>query len=1107
MMKTIKALCSMGWFPILLGCLLFAACSDDDVVKKGDVVEGLPVSLKFTLTVPQLSEAPVTRASDAVETQLQQLALFFYKDDTNAPVFVKEIDNFGNGPLAEMGSQTNYFYEIEIPQDEGLTSGSYKLYAIANWNNAFCDIDLNECRGLSLNELKSRIISRLSSNNTLDLIGYTPMSGKFGPKDGDGEITLEPGENMFTGTDELIRLRRAVAKVTFKFESQEGVIFNPESYSIYNFSLSSTLLERTGWQDENGTKPGNPGELQYSGNDTFRDFEDLKFTDATPNEFTFYMLENVQHAIKTEGLTKALREKRDLKEDNTRGDFTYAPKNSTYIVVKGYYEGPGKKKEDGTYESNVSGNVSYTIQLGDFDETHGGVDNFTIRRNVKYIYTVKVAGVNNIITEAVATDADGEVQPGAEGDLIATGAQALSIPLDAHYEKVLLRIPSGVLENPLFYVNTPFSQTGREGIQPNAAGATITDDSKDCDWIHFAKPIENEDGTITFGMFNNGQGLVNIFGLLQELPNRPEDKADGEHYLVRNGYVYTTAYVDEYYYTKNPNGGPISLSDFINKPDRVMNICTTKSISLDGSSSYVAETIISFRQNAIYTMYPLSGITNPFGIEKKNEWSHMTRDTTTVDNDLTINEGWKNTQKLIGTASHDMSAVGYTFADGANKPTFSTGTITDPKPYIAVMTRNRDSDDNGVIDDDEMKWYIPARNQCLALWMGNNDLGDYRPYNASGLESETKVDGPAGLIHTSSGGKSLVWWAIEGASFGDQTESYDMRCVRNLNDDHYKEVPTQFSKCNNYIITVNGLSDNCLRTGMMTGEYSAGHTERMVDNRLPAAFEVAKNDLTVTTEGKEGDEYVPDVTIGEVETNRTSSGRVDPLYTVTYSIPLTISRVNGHKYYVNTSASLEGATEISGESYQGKAVVEHRASEITLSVKSRIYILAENGNYATISPTASSYWGTWTYSASKSTTVLNENKTVAGTTINTWDSNAIKALVNLAAANYTQEADGSDKGQWRVPNQRELGLMMVYNNDIGLGALRYASSTFFTAGESSKKTRPFQLDNSDTSNPFITLADVDVYYIRPVRDVTPETSSAKQNDSSYPNNGMGFGVE
>ena len=65
------------------------------------------------------------------------------------------------------------------------------------------------------------------------------------------------------------------------------------------------------------------------------------------------------------------------------------------------------------------------------------------------------------------------------------------------------------------------------------------------------------------------------------------------------------------------------------------------------------------------------------------------------------------------------------------------------------MSRNRDTNDDGKISDNELKWYVPARNQCIALWLGDNNLGSYRPYNATNLKNAKNVDGPEGVLFTS----------------------------------------------------------------------------------------------------------------------------------------------------------------------------------------------------------------------------------------------------------------------------------------------------------------------------------------------------------------------
>lgn len=483
-MRTIKNYVRAA-LPMLLGCLLFAACSDDDIAEKG-VKEGLPASLTFKMVVPDLDDAVVTRAGVEQETALNQLMFLFYKkSDTSKPAFAKVIDQLGQYSIgSDSKDESNRLYTVTIfsgdtdSNGNQLTSGEYYLYALANWQNGFCSYDAEGYASKSLDELKSAILARKSGDNVLDILNNTPMTGIYGRED--GSITINEGDNVLGGNDETrVHLRRAVAKVIFNIRTEQGITFTPERYSIYNYSQSSTLMERKGWEGEQGTKPGGLG---YSGNGSFSNFEDLAFADNSSNSFEFYMPENVQKA-KDSFTDVKMREKR---MSESKATFKYAPEKSTYIVIEGHYNGPGVNTEgaSGSYD----GDVKYTIQLGDFDGTRGGIDNFTIRRNVKYTYNVKVKGVNNIITEAEAKNFDDELQPGAEGDLVRMDDGTIKLDLDAHFERVLLKIPVKEFDNPMFYVNTPYSRTAK-GI---SADMTVADDSKDYKWIHFTKPQTGE---------------------------------------------------------------------------------------------------------------------------------------------------------------------------------------------------------------------------------------------------------------------------------------------------------------------------------------------------------------------------------------------------------------------------------------------------------------------------------------------------------------------------------------------------------------------------------------------------------------------------------------
>lgn len=1093
-----KHLCK-HWLPVLLGCLIFASCTEDELVNR--VEEGMPASLKLILTVPQANDANVTRATPDIESNINELALFFYKNGGSKPIVKK----FGSlEPTKKDGC--NYIYEIEVPVSDDLTSGNYLLYAIANWDNLFFQIPydtyIDKASGsvglenLTLDQLKEVVITRRTGNNNLDLMVRAPMSGKFGSWDGDGFITLQPGANDFTGqgSNNSIHLRRLLARVGVRITYPEDVEFTAESYSIYKFSCSSTLLERMGWNDDiKGTIPVN---LEYKGSGTFDKFEDMKFVDGTKDTLTFYMPENVQKMtgdkLKTFSDLEyaaqiAMREKRtDPNGTAIDRPFEYAPENSTYLVIKGHYKGPvsttSGKEED---KKTVTGDVTYTIQLGDFKAGRGGGDNFTLRRNTAYSYTVKITGVNSIVTEAGVETFGEETRPGAEGNLIQESSKSLIIPLDAHYEKVLLRIHKDMLKKPIFFVNTPFSATPKGGVDVNNV-SEIPEHSKDCNWIKFAKPIK-ENGKYDFGKYNKGEGLANVFDLVKEFYNINANSniTETDHCYVDGDSIYTTAYVDEYFYAEDPNDGSpsVPLEKFVNQPDRVMSICTSKLISVDGKSTYMVENIVSFTQCAIHTIYPLTtstndGTYNPFGIEKTNEWNadgNGLNRGTTDDSGLVLDNGWANTQKLISGATYP-SYAGYRF----NTPTdiYPEFHIDSEKPaaYIAAMSRNRDVDDNGTIDDDELKWYIPARNQCVTLWMGNRDLGVYRPYDADNLANKTggEVEGPDGLIHTSSSGNSKAWWAIEGASFGPNTDDnkLDMRCIRNLGtgSGQYKEVPSQLSYCLNNIITVTGLADNSIRKVTMRGEYAPFHKERELNNRIPAKFEVAKTDLEVS---------LPILNIeGQTSSIQRNGGVLSRTYA--YTVNLTITDIPD-----GTSIVASDGWTISSQSGSTYTFTQIFSDDNSVR-KFKVYAVANNIAYSAKTPiTCSNYTG-WTNST------IDFSPDATGTPTesvrSTFTADEIKALKDLAAANYSQVSDGKDKGQWRVPNQRELALIMSYVSNGSIDAsgfddnANYASSTFYTATKAGKNN-PFHIDEIK-SNPFITLSEMNnEFKIRPVRDV------------------------
>lgn len=910
---------------VLLAVLTIAACNNDELEE--NVPEGLPVSLRLSLAIPEAGAADMTRATDVQETSVEKVALLFYKkNQLQEPPVVVEITDMGNPTKI---SETNYKYTVEVPATE-LYSGEWYLYAIANYDKQFVSVTLDELKSMT----KAQIDEFCTGGSTeLDIVETAIlMSGKYEQEDADGTLTLRPSENELQG-DPCLVLRRLIAKTIFNFKGGDGVTFTPISYDLYNYSTSSTLMERTGWT---GSKATCPGALGYKANSgTLMEKKNIPIDGKS---FTFYTQENVQPDASITDYN--LREERVGDNDRT---FKNAPANATYVVVKGRYEGPG---ENG--QGSVTGDVQYTIHLGDFSES-GSNGNFTVRRNVKYTYDVTVKGVNNIIVEAKCEN--GTYQHGAEGDIIKKDDE-LTVHLDAHYEQVLfaLEINANISDYAL-QIKTPYNMATYTST--NAFPADATKAGGDYDWVEFGKPAT----TTTFQSYaklkSNGK-LCNIKELLEKLGDI-NNSANQEYFLVSGGKVYVAAYVNEYFYE-----GETDLAKFVNADDRQMMLSSGTNVSSDGHSTYTTTPIFAIRQRSIKSPMSLT-LDNPFGLETVEEEGEegqagITRNgSDTQTTTTTSDNGWSNFKNAIG---HGQSWDTYVndATNGYIGGKHGQGMqINYDYALYRVLSRNRDNNGNGIIDDDEIRWYLPSQNQCLAIWYGNNSLPTEAKINVSSRTNKTYQT-------SSNNSNNRTWWADEGVAFGswkgnnpDENQNA-VRAIRSLKDTD--GATSRISLCADNVITVFGLSDVCLRTTNMTGNYNT-HGTGANEDRLPRAFKIAKEDFG-------------------------------------------------------------------------------------------------------------------SYTASMAATDMNIGE------------------------DYSEEPDKSDRGQWRVPNEKELGLMLEYIS--GLSTYTVARTTYKDG------TRYYYIQEGGFISTHAAVGSATSCPIRLVRDVSPTTNVSKSYDGSYTKSGNGFGV-
>lgn len=288
-----------------------------------------------------------------------------------------------------------------------------------------------------------------------------------------------------------------------------------------------------------------------------------------------------------------------------------------------------------------------------------------------------------------------------------------------------------------------------------------------------------------------GKAIKQIYN--KETPN--SDKitisSSGSNYVAR-----FTAFVNEYYYLRHPLTGmkATSWSVMTNKIPREMIIAMSTETSTDGNSSY--SKIHSYiSQLSMETFYnDRVSTVNAFGIETYNETplAINTRDfsfygnnstSTNLDSYLTSDDGRSNQKYLIGANNVtppnwstyiNSSNNGWKSSVGTNRAShkLSADAYAIKAAYSACMSRNRDLNGDGVIDENEIRWFLPSLNEYIRIGIGVNALTSAaRLYmgSKSDMTRDNYMSGANALngayYFTSSPSGQRVFWAVEKGSY------------------------------------------------------------------------------------------------------------------------------------------------------------------------------------------------------------------------------------------------------------------------------------------------------------------------------------------------------
>lgn len=748
------------------------------------------------------------------------------------------------------------------------STGEVYIYAIANartsqykvTDDAILDIDESNLSHLTRTTFLSATCTRqLGSINPAD--NRFVMSG-FANDGAPVTIARKAGTTEAEITDptdddhKRVKLYKILSKNKITVKSENGVTFKPEYMEIHNVPQVYGLMRG------NNVSPSG-----------FETFDRIIWSE---NSYQCYLPANVQTATATATPTSFNdREKNTYDKTTGKKSFVNAPANATYVVIHGKYQG-----------GDYAGDLSYTVHLGDFSKS---MADFSVAANSNYEYTLTIKGVNNFIAESKKET--GKDDPGSEGVVIFKGTDILEV--DCHYEARAMKFSMSELNTLInvehygyiLKIQTAFCETismivdgdgkiydaaefrtqsnptvlttvGTDGMPVDPSKILISGNEADFDWVRFVKntgyysssytPLQKPGCKVSSThaisdvcAYPGRANTQTIFQFLRDLYKAGKEQT-ASYFNATGSSVYVTCFVDENYYPDK------NWTEYVNKSEpRRMYFANELFVSADGQSSFAkAKYVVS--QKSIWTFYKLDPTLKPFGLESVSE------------------EKVQGVDVVGGTNSNPKDWDGRTSAisNNKNKGFYASSTKSTGKQdiykdaYKACMSRNRDENGNGTIDENEIKWYLASVDQYKGMWAGEEAFdADARLFKATESEwtdLKTAFDSNGGdnngalkKWHYFTCSSANTFWAEEGCATGTDGSATMVRCIRTLasNSEGLESAETYYSYKDDVVELK--LNDVALRTPQSGGFQT--YFERGKDsNKLYKKFKIADANLTGT---------------------------------------------------------------------------------------------------------------------------------------------------------------------------------------------------------------------------------------------------------------------
>lgn len=794
--------------------------------------------------------------NDANERAVENLRIYIFSKATGNLVGYKYFSK-DDLTFTDDSSQPGYDRTATV-SNIPTSTGEVYIYAIANartsqykvTDDAILDIDESNLSHLTRETFLSATCTRqLGSINPAD--NRFVMSGfanngdpvTIARKDGttqQAEITSPTDDDA-----KRVKLYKILSKNKITVKTEGNVTFKPEYMEIHNVPRVYGLMRG------NNVAPSG-----------FETFDRIIWSE---NSYQCYLPANVQTATASPASFND-RERNTYDKTTGKKSFDNAPENATYVVIHGKYQG-----------GDYAGDLSYTVHLGDF--THNMSD-FSVAANSNYEYTLTIKGVNNFIAESQKIGDD----PGSEGVVIFKGTDILEV--DCHYEARVMKFSMSELNQIINFDNygyilkiqTAFCETismivdgegriydaaefkthsnptvlttvGADGMPVDASRILISGDV-DFDWVRFVKntgyyssdytpsqrpgcKVSSSHAISDVCAYPGRANTQTIFEFLRDLYKAGKEQT-ASYFNATGSSVYVTCFVDENYYPDK------NWTEYVNKSEpRRMYFANELFVSADGQSSFArAKYVVS--QKSIWTFYKLDPTLKPFGLESVSEEKAQGVDVVKGTNSLKV--PWDGRASAISNNKNKGFYANSTKSTG--KQDIYTGA------YKACMSRNRDEDGDGTIDENEIKWYLASVDQYKGMWAGEEAFDtDARLFKAT--ESEwlalkkafgNGIDAKLSPWHYFTCSSANTFWAEEGCATGTNSSATMVRCIRTLvsNSDGLESAETYYSYKDNIVELK--LNDVALRTHQSGGFQT--YFERGKDsNKLYKKFKIASSNL------------------------------------------------------------------------------------------------------------------------------------------------------------------------------------------------------------------------------------------------------------------------